>query len=75
MQRQIIIKYEWWRVDREPIDPEHMAVLKELTEEHIFKAIAAGWTEGVLEDRVHIHETDPENGIEYHGGWEWVREE
>jgi len=70
VERTIVIKYRWWRKDRESIDPEHMDALEERAETDIFKMIAAGFLEGLLEDNVRMHDSDPEDGIEYLGSWE-----
>jgi len=73
VERQIVIKYSWWRLDKEPIDSRHMLALEERAEEYVVEELAAGYIDGTLEDNVYMLDTDPKYGVEYQGSWELCR--
>lgn len=72
MEKQITITFRWWPADgsKKPIDPKHQEALEESANERINKMRSEGFTSGELNDSVRMHDSDPEDGVEYSGWWE-----
>jgi len=66
MKRTITINYSW----NGEIRPEHEEALAETAQEEIFGFLQRGYTSGILEDRIRLDDSDPEDGREYHGWFE-----
>ena len=70
IERKMEITYRWWKEDDSEINPEHAEALEESAQERITAMIKEGYTGGELCDNVRMHDTDPEDGVEYSGWWE-----
>ena len=70
-KEKITIKFNWWTDDEEVIDSKHREMLIVSAWESITKMLGDGYIEGKLSDYVHIHDSDPEDGIEYNGWWKF----
>ena len=70
IEKQITITYRWWNNEIEEISSGHMKALEETALDHIAIMLKIGFTSGELKDNIHMYNTDPEDGIEYHGHWE-----
>ena len=67
--------FRWWNDQLASIDPRHLKALEETAVEHIQKQRVMDYTSGHMTDNIHMYDTDPEDGIEYQGYWEWVEEQ
>lgn len=74
IERKITISWWWRNNDLDEIDPEHAEALDESARERIFKMIKEGYVQGELHDNIHMHDSDPEDGVDYHGWWAEVEE-
>jgi len=70
IERKIKITYRWWNNDLDEIDSGHILALEETAQDKIYEMLKEGYTSGELLDNVRMHDTDPEDGIEYRGWWE-----
>jgi len=76
MERKITITFGWWQDGSdEEIDKGHAEALEETAWERIGEMMKEGFTSGELNDNIHMHNTDPEDGIAYRGWWEIKKEE
>ncbi len=69
MEKQINIKFRWWNDDETEIDADHQEFLEKSAIERIIFMMREGYTSGELFDTVCIHDTDPDDGVEYSGWW------
>lgn len=67
ISKEINIKYRWWNHDLESIDAKHAEALEETAYEQIGTMMDQGFTSGEMIDNIHMHDSDPEDGIEYNG--------
>ena len=72
IERKIEITYRWWNNEnkKKPIDKKHAEALEESAKERIMKMMKEGMTAGELHDNIFMHDTDPEDGVEYQGWFE-----
>lgn len=71
LERKKTITFRWWRQGKEEIVPAHMDALEETAMERIGEMITAGYSSGDLQDNIHMTDTDPEDGVDYKGWWEY----
>lgn len=70
IEKQITITFRWWNDSDNEIDPRHAEALEETATDTINDMIRDGFTSGELNDNIRMHDSDPEDGIEYQGWWE-----
>ena len=57
-----------WKVPSD-ISQDHLDALDESGMERAMEMIKEGFVEGELHDNIHMHDSDPEDGVEYSGYW------